>query len=391
MKKLIVDFGTEEITAIKVEIKGKVYKVLSSNSLEINRYINDSGTVDIRRVVDDIKDKLGKEATNLDINIVLPDYMTRVQYKETEKLEGLKPDDIREPYGSKLTDKQIIYIGENGTDDITQLVFYNKQQLSGFIKEMYKQKINVTSAISNYSAYQNSMPLLMADGEDSGSAGIKTRIMVMIGSHNISCVVMFGNLPVYIKETGISLYDLYQNIKEQANGLKYSEFMYRYNRTEPRADFDIKNPSAIRISGANETENEWAIDEDYFNSDMYETDKEESESDAFGDRAANVITGEVSTLMGMVCKDVKEVVDYISDQYGSRTVEITTNSETARKFLVKNLSDFYDVYSEAELPEYINVEGNEINLKSLNRRSLNLCGCLGSLICDLKKGEDFYG
>ena len=392
MKKLVIDFGTEEITVIKVEIKGKVYNVLSSDSLEINRYINDSGTVDVRKVVDEIKDRLGKEATSLDINIVLPDYMTRVQYKETEKLEGLKPDDIKEPYGSKLTDKQIIHIGENGTDDITQLVFYSKQVLSGFIKEMYKQKMNVTSAISNYSAYQNTMPLLQRDGEDSGSAGAKTRIMVMVGSHNIGCVVMFGNLPVYMKETGVSLYDLYQNIKEQANGLKFSEFMYRYIRTQPRSDFDIQNPSKIHITQDNSEYEDVELTRDLFDSNLYESDDTSAvEAGEHGDRVVNIITSEVSTLMGMVCKDVKEVVDYISDQYGGTVVEICTNSETARRFFIKDLSDVYDVFSENELAEYINVEGIEINLRKLNRKSLGLCGCIGSLICDIKKGEDFYG
>lgn len=397
MKKLILDFGIEKVSILKVDIKGKGIKVLDCFSLDSSKYYNDSGAIDIKALSNDIKEKVGKDATSLDMDIVLPDYMTKTEYRETERVEGLKPDEIKEPYNSKLNDKLIAFLGDNGKDSTTQIVFYNKQVLKSFLKEMYKAGLNVVNAISSYTAYQNTIPVFQSISAEYGGYTSNTSLMVMIGTHNVNCVVFNNNLPVYMKECDISLYELFQTLKAQDGYTRFASLMEEYKEASPASILAYKKANVAYVSAESNTVEAKAEREmeemmaDAFDSSMYSDEPVNKPEETASQRRQNhFISSEVSLIMNKVCQNIREVADYVSDQYGAATLEVCCNSTVGIRYIEDQLSSIYKINSKQDMPSEINVGDIEIDLSNTNGLKVEFIGCLGEIISGIKKGADFY-
>ena len=391
MKKVVIDFGIESINIIKIEQRGKEINVISFDTINASKYLNDSGTYDVKQVATDIRAALGKDA-GLDIDIILPDYMSKSQYINSEKLDKVKNADVKDQFNGKMNDKQVSFVGDNGTDSISQIIIFNKQILKSFIKEMYKAKLNVVSAISRYSAYQYTMPLF----QDSGDTNFKNHLFIQVGTHNVSCIVMMGNLPVYMKESGFNMYELYQNMKEQNPNMRYCEFIQAFCNSKPYNGFDVRNPVAY-VSEASTTEeaeydrrmsemfNDDTIYEDYDNGKNSESDEIKLDKSI-----SNRVSQEIQTFFEIVCQDAKEVIDYINDQYRTQDIEVCTNSKVACQFINNQLSSIYKINDKNDFSDSISIGDTTIKMSNINNADANIIACLGNVIAGIKKGADFY-
>lgn len=399
MKKLIVDFGVENISLVKVDIQGKNTKVISEESFESSKYLNDSGAFDIKRVASAITSKMGKEATALDMEIVLPSYMTKSNYCETAEFNEKKSAKPEEQNKGKLTDKQVVFIGDSGAGSTTQTIYYSKKALKSFVRELYRAKFNVVSAIGQDSANYHSLVAIQEE-ESSNTPMSKTRVFVSVGITSISCTVIVGNMPVYIKETGYSLYDLYSNLKEQHESLSFAEFMAIYKKASPYNVYKAEEGEVAYISKegtsaeATKQRETNQIIASSFDESMYEDESDaktdEPKSLSSDNKIEAAVAREIQTIFDMVCPEIKEVVDYTNNQYGAQTIEVCTNSLTARDYISFQISSIYNINGKVTINEQMTIGDNTIDLTALNKPDLRLMACIGAIVCSMKKGADYY-
>lgn len=406
MQKIIISFSLENIDVIKADINKTKCEIVYRKEIENSKLFTGNGTIDAKKAVTEIKNVLGKDI-DLDVSIVLPDYMTQVGIYELEDLTKAKLKEAK-AIGAKLNNKQVSYIGKNENYNMTQVIFYNKKSMSAFIREMHKQKINVVDVKSNYCVLENSLPLI-TDVMTSINAGeTKTYLMVILGTNAINTMIMKNNMPVSIKNHSYSLYDLYSNIKESHNDLTFSDFIRAIKRANPYAAND--SDTIVYLGDSEEAEGKRREAEaseftkDAFSDDFYgeiETpmevedldktleDAEQPVKEIINDKYDALIARELKTIFEVVCQEIRDLTDLVNEKYGGDSIEIVTNSKTAHRFIEYQLSDIFTVNENVNINKSVQIgdfaiesENENLDLSSLESLSL--------VICDIKKGAEFY-
>lgn len=401
MKKIIINFGIENISVLRVEYKGKTCSVLNSHLIPANKLYNSNGTFDMKKVISKIKELLDKDELGLDVDIVLPSYMTRYEYFESDK-KNREPES-KESYIGKLTDRIKLNVGSNSHYKIDQVIYYSKKSVKAIQKELYNHNINVVSIVPSISAFQYSMPFYISDSEYSGVS--TNHLMVDIGLNQISCIIYEGNLPIYVKESGYSLYELYSNIKDRFTSLTFNQFMSVYNSMSKYDDIVINDNvlnvdrSEVAIRAAIQRDQE-KLQGAMFDDDLYDmknestdvsgADAENSESVNLDSGTKQYIKNEINNLFDILCREIREVIDFAKNQYGAQSIDICCNDEKAHSYIAGQLSEIFSIRDYISLDEQYNFSNLTIDLSRAQQKTMEIIGCLGDITCSMKKGAEFY-
>ena len=402
MKKLVINIGLENVIITKVDVKGKAIKVIESVSIHSSKFYNNTGNIMIKKIIDAAGNKFPKDIHTLDVDIVLPNYLSSYGFWRGSK------DDIEkfhETYAGKLNDRIEFISGEYDGEKIHQVIYYNKNVINNMIKELYKEKINLNSIVTSISAYQRTLPFYFDSDEMDGS--INTVLFVDVGLDTTKFIIFEGDNPIYYSESTYNLYDIFKRAKKNYDELTFGQFLNIFSNTNPYSDYSqekqIINISEqyedIQKANAQELEQMFrdAFDESNYENMGNNADDSSEESDTNADSSnlsnldkaiRNEIYAEISTLLdNVMCTDIHDVGDYIAGEYGIQKIKVVSNSKTAMKFIRSQLSNVYDIFDKPELDRQYEISDIRIDLSDLYKKDVALVGGLGGLICNMAKSK----
>lgn len=381
MQKIIINFGLGNVDIIKVDMTKNKCEVIDHKGIDCEKVYTANGTIDIKRAVSEIKTALGKDI-ELDVSIILPDYMTRVKLFELEDLTKQKLKDLKESFGNKLVNKQVSYIGKNSDYNMTQVILYNKKHMSSFIKEMHKQRINVVEVVSNFCALENSLPLVTNVMESIDNGGSKNYLMIIVGTNSICTMVMKNNMPLYIKNHSYNLYNLYLNLRDLNNDLEFSDFIGAIKRVGPYEEAD--NIQVVNLQKEESKDDEGlGASEDL---DLYNNILDDG---YINDKYDDIIAKELRTFVEMLCQEIRDLTDLVNEKFGENSIEIVTNSKILQAFINYQLSDIFNVNENTNLSKILKIGDFQIESETIDL-DLDSIESLGLVICNMKKEAEFY-
>ena len=418
MKKMIIDIGLDKTTVAKVNYSNKNYRILEVGEIENGVSLNNNGTINIKKITSVIKEKYKKEIKSYDVELILPSTMSAYLYKESGKKD--KFQDTYDTQTGKLIDKIEIGIGDNGSYKMNEAIYYNKNAINTIVKEFYSQKINVTSIITNISAYQRTMPFF-SDTEDA-EYDQGAHLYIDVGLSDINCIIFEGNIPIYMKKSGYDLMSIYTAVKSRYEKLTLDQFLSVYTTMMPNTHVESSSPvidDVIRISQTSEAKEAARKQEQEvlmataFDDEMYQDETEDNQTDqtqsaettnhtesgvianldnyTLDYEVKNEIKKEIHILMTEVINpEIRDVVNYARESYHIQNLLITSNSMTALNYINYSLSEVYNVFRNRELKDVYHVGNLKIDLSNLSNKPMTLLGCLGSIVCETSKGGKIY-
>ena len=207
MKKLLINIGQEAIVGVVYETAGKNKTLRRVMEIPCTDYYNNSGRLDFSRIVNAIKKILPKEEKKLDIDLILPTYVTDVAYADA--IDDQYDKEEKKPVRSRT--EKTVFVGESQTKKINQNISFNNKELTSIVTAFHREKLNVVRAICNTSCYHNFISLFN-HSDMYGSMDFKTHICMVWGLSRVSYIVMLGNLPVELRESDYNIVEIYKDL-----------------------------------------------------------------------------------------------------------------------------------------------------------------------------------
>ena len=316
MRKLIVNIGQEAIVGVVYETTGKTKTLRRVLELPCFDYYNNHGRLDINRIVIGVKKLLPREARGLDVDLILPTYVTDSQY--VNAVEDIDMGERRE--NAKKRDSKTVFIGESQTRKINQIIEYSSKEITNIVSAFHREKLNVVRAISTESCYHNYMALFN-HSDAFGGMDFKTHIGIVWGASKVSYIIMLGNLPVEARISDHSLTQVYEDIVSVGCELPFYQVLKVMNNftlsTDPDTGILLENKSNVITEGSRVIElNETVIG---------------IIKDAFFDYLTNVI------------QEVRSIYDYTRDRYSTSNAHICTNSKLLDECLCKTYNETFPI------------------------------------------------
>ena len=361
MKKLIINIGQEAVVGATFNTNGKTKILERVFEFSVLNYYNNRGMLDFSKIANAIKKLMPKETRSLDVELILPTYVTSVAYKDTVDTQVEQPDnkDVR------IVTKDV-YIGESQTKKITQRITYNSKLMAQIINAFYKEKINVVKAISNVSCYHNFMSVFnniaaFGDGET------KTHVCLVWGANKLQYVFMVGNLPVEIRTSDLKITDMYNDISAIGGDLPFHQILKIMDTISlsPRAEVGL-----LRESSDNQ---------------IFDGEKTVRIPEAVID----LVKDRFHTFLTDVIHELRTMYDYAGHKYNSGNVYVCTNSRLLDECLCTTVSDTFPI-EYLVTDGYIEVYNEKFIIKSMTEFTDKYAPLLGCIIENMKKGGDFY-
>lgn len=375
MKKLIINIGQEAVVGATYEVTGKDKILNRVFEIPCLNYYNNVGAFDFPRMISTIKRVMPKELRGLDIELILPTYVTDVEYVDAvENHDEQKKADKKDRYVVKKT----VYIGENQTKKINQCITYNGKMVDGIVSAFHKEKLNVVRAVSNVSCYHNFMAVFNQNDIFSG-AEHKTHICVVWGASKIYYVIMVGNLPVEIRSSDLKFTDLHRDITSMGGDLP----LYQILKVMDSFSLDPRPDVGLLL----ETKNSQTFDNgaDGVMNRFYDGENTIMLSDA----AVDIIKERFVSFITDMIREIRTMYDYVGTKYNSGNVCVCTNSKMIDECICKTLSDQFPI-------EYLIADGqvtvydNRFTVRGFSEFVDKYNPILGYVIESIRKGGDFY-
>lgn len=399
MDKLIIDLGLENITVAKIQVKGKTVKVLEADQIPSEKCLTSNGNINIKEVINKLKEIHGDVANKLDTEIILPNHMSEYNFREVSKSE--KTIAKSKPSGKFDTVVDTV-VSDKGSNKILGSISYTKSDIEAMTKELYRNNINVTCIIPSISAYYRAAGF-MRYSDDSPENGYK--LFVDIGVNNIKFIILANGLPVFCKDSDTNLSVTYQTVRERNQGLTMNQFIAIFRSSSPGSyrEFDdvlsvSQSYSAIKDAQEREYNKVMA---DAFDNSIYEqeqnTDTNTNEAETQNNNVNGILADidysvknetykEIENTMSQVSQQIREIIDYIHDTYSEQSVEIHSNSSVAMQYIQNKLSDVYYMQTNLELSNIYEIKNIRFDLERLHRKYYSLLGCLGEIVYRNHKG-----
>lgn len=362
MKKLIINLGQEAIVGVLYEIAGKsksLRRVLEIPSFDC---YNNYGRFDMTKVAANVKRLLPRDARSLDTEIILPGYATSTHY--INAVDGSYEKDSKRD--KKRPDEKVVFIGENQTKRINQVIEYSNKDISAIVSAFHREKINVVRAISATTAYHNFMSLFNYS-ETYGGFESKAHIGIEWGIAGTNYIIMLGNLPVESRLSDHSLYQLYDDVVKMGCELPLQHVLKVLNNFELSSDPDTGIMLETRTNMITDGHRTLEVSENVIG----------LIKDAFFDYLTNMI------------QEIRNLYDYTRERYSVPSVYICTNSKLLDECLCKTYNDAFPIEYIATTGK-IEIYNERFVLKSIEEINDKYVPVIGCAIEGIKKGIDFY-
>lgn len=362
MKKLILNIGQEAVVGAVYETVGKSKNIRRVIELSCLEYYNNAGRLDIGRIAVAISKLLPRDCRHLDIDLILPTYVTENVYVDAIN-EKAEKDQEKE---NKIKTEKVVFVGESQTKKINQVITYNNKELASIVSAFHRQKLNVVRALSNMTCYHNYVSLFN-HSEMYGNMEFKTHVCIVWGVSKIQYFVMLGNLPVEVRTANYSLTEFYGDLVAMGCDLPLSYVLKALNNlrisTNPDDGLIIEHDSSTITDGPRTIE----LDETVM---------------------LSIKNAFYSFVTGMAA-DVRSVYDYVREKYSSANVHVCTNSKLLDECLCKTFGDTFPVEYLNETSQ-VEVYNTRFHLKSIPEITDKYAPIIGCAIEGIKKGGDFY-
>lgn len=368
MKKLILNIGQEAVVGVIYEAAGKTKSLRRVFEIPCIDYYNNMGRLDIMRIVSSVKKAMPRDVRSLDIDLILPTYVTDVEYVDAIEDQYDDHDEKNEKNKKKGLQNRVektVFIGESQTRRVNQKIVFNIKELNAIVTAFHKENLNVVRALSNASCYHNFMAAFNAT--DAYGADFKAHICMVWGISKISYIIMLGNLPVEMYSSNYKLTDSYQDLAAMGCNLPLSQVIKVMNSfyltPDPDAGLILEHSSNMITDGSRTIEladAEIALIENVFYS---------------------FVTGLVD--------EVRNVADYVRNKYTTGNINICTNSKLLDECLCKSISESYPI-EYLNVKEKIEIYNDRFTLKSIPDLNDKYVPILGCVVDGIKKGSDFY-
>lgn len=375
MKKLIINIGQEAVVGATYEVNGKDKIINRVFEFPCLSYYNNVGAFEFPRMIATIKRVMPKDVRGLDIDLILPTYVTDVEYVDAvDSQEDSSKGSKKDRYAIKKT----IYIGENQTKKINQNISFNGKMIDGIVTAFHKEKLNVVRALSNVSCYHNFMSVFN-QGDIFSGAEHKTHICVVWGSSKIYYVIMIGNLPVEIRISDLKFTDMHRDIASMGGDLPLYQILNVMDSftLDPRPEvgllLELKNGQTFD-NGADGIMNRF-----------YDGEKTIMLSEA----AVDLIKERFVSFIADMIREIRTMYDYVGNKYNSGNVCVCTNSKMIDECICKTLSDQFPIeylISDGHITVYDHV----FTIRGISEFVDKYNPILGCVIETIKKGGDFY-
>lgn len=393
MKRVTISFKFDKTVALATESKGKITKVVKEVKIDNSKYYKDEGTLNYTELINQVKHELGKEYKDCNVYVVMPDYLTSINYVDSLDYTGKKEKELPDNANKTLKNKRLSYIGESNRRSISQIIYFNQKNIKDFTKELYKAKLNAVELLSHYTALHNSIVAL--NNTAISHEETKTRIVVDLGLWKTGLILFNNNLPIYIKNSDYNLMSCYKRLKTVYENMELGEFIQALNEISLEDEIEQEK---IYINESDEDKREREIKEYNqfgFSDDIYDEDQADTKNTDSDSEDSLVETGfvrevklEVLDMLKMLGTEIKETYDLATEKYSGYNIEIIGSSHLVRKFITKNLSSFN--INNHKLVVSINTDRSELDLSYEKELNIDSLLCIGSVIESLKKGADYY-
>ena len=362
MKKLLINIGQEAVVGVIYETAGKSKSLRRVMEIPCTDYYNNSGRLDIVRIVSAIKKILPREAKNLDIDLILPTYVTDVEY--VDAIDDQYDKEEKKTVHSRA--EKMVFVGESQTKKINQNIAFNSKELTTIISAFHREKLSVVRAISNISCYHNFMSLFNHT-EMYGSMDFKTHICMVWGLSKVSYIFMLGNLPVELRVSDYSLTEVYKDLVASGCELPLYQVLKIMNNcyisTDPEAGLILEHSSNIITEGSRTIE--------------------------LSDTVIALVENAFYSYITNMVSEVRQIYDHVRNKYSTSNVYICANSRLLDECLCKALSDSFPIeYLNAK--EKLEIYNDKFTLKSIPEITEKYVPIIGCAIEGIKKGSDFY-
>lgn len=392
MKQLIVSVGLEKICMMTVENKGKVIKVYETKSVDSGKVLREDGMysyTDLAKVLNDI---YGKSIRAMEVWLVLPDLATNTDYVDTQKVQGMKVSELPDMVNSKFKDKHVCFVGENATYDISQIVYFSKKNIKTLVSELYSKKIPITKAISNFTAVHNAGFFLGETRSGSyTSLSSSAKVMMVVGIHRISYIVLANDLPVHIRESDYNLMKTHSILREVYGNITFGDMLkvMRKNLSIKSDEHLSEEDIVVEIPLVDLSQ----LEEEDGNKEGYERDEaeiQELKQIAQEKRELELaVLRETKEMAQSLSREMSSVNDMVSSKYGTDNIEFIVIEETAQEYLKQEFGAF-KISELGDLPDTIDLGSATLDMRILKEKPRDMIVCIGAILESLKKGADFY-
>ena len=374
MKKLIINIGQEAVVGATYEVSGKDKIINRVFEFSCLNYYNNIGALEFPRIIATIKRLLPKDVRSLDIDLILPTYVTDVEY--VDAIDA--PDDVsKNAKQDRYLVKKTVYIGENQIKKINQNISYNGKMIDGIVSAFHKEKLNVVRALSNISCYHNFMSVFNQEDIFSGNEH-KTHICVVWGTSKIYYVIMMGNLPVEVRISDLKFTDMHRDIASMGGDLPLYQILKVMDSfaLDPRPEVGL----LLELNKTQSFENEEGNVNRFYDGDKNFT---------LTDTAVDLIKERFVAFIADMIREIRTMYDYVGSKYNSGNVCVCTNSKMIDECICKTLSDQFPI---EYLPTAgtVNVYDNKFVVRGMAEFVDKYNPILGCVIETIKKGGDFY-
>jgi hypothetical protein len=361
VKKLIINIGQEAVVGATFDTNGKSKILERVFEFSVSNYYNNRGILDFSKIANSVKKLMPKEIRNLDVELILPTYVTNVSYQNTADLQSEQAEnsDVR------IVTKDV-YIGESQTRKITQRITYNSKLMAQIINSFYREKINVVKALSNVSCYHNFMAVFNKTAEFSDGE-TKTHICLVWGANKLYYVFMVGNLPVEIRTSDLKITDMYNDIAAVGGDLPFHQILKIIDTISlsQRAEVGL----LLESSGNTIFDGEKSI--------------------TVPESVVDLVKDRFHTFLTDLIHELRTMYDYAGHKYSSGNVHVCTNSRLIDECLCKTVSETFPI-EYLVTDGYVEVYNEKFIIKSITEFTDKYAPLLGCIIENMKKGGDFY-
>lgn len=361
MKKLIINIGQDAVVGATYEQSGKNQNISRAFEFSCLNCYNNHGMLDFVKIVAGIKKSMPKEMRSLDVDLILPTFVTDVQY-----IDAIGSSEQAEEKPAHNMTVKTVYIGENHTKKINEKITYNNKVLKGIIDLFYKENINVVRAVSNVSCYHNFMAVFNNDDIFSGNE-TKTHICMVWGVSKIYYIIMVGNLPIEVRVSDVKLTDLYRDIASMGGDLPLYQILNVID------NFTLSTDPSVGILLEHTTNQ-------FFDGERTIT---------LPDSVIGIIKSRFFTFITDLMREVRTIYDYAGHRYSIGNVWVCTNSKLLDECICKTLSDTFPI-EYCPSSGLVEVYGNKFNIRSISEFADRYNPIIGLVIDGIKKGGDFY-
>lgn len=361
MKKLIINIGQEVVVGATFETRGKNKTLDRVFEFPCLGYYNNSGMLDFQSIASMVKKLLPRDARQLDIDLILPTYVTDVEYLDSAEVNSNQ----EQKKNAKFTVKDV-YIGENQTKKITERITFNTKLLTQIITAFHKEKLNVARALSNVSCYHNFIAAFNQESTFS-NAELKTHICMVWGLNKIYYIFMVGNLPVEIRASDLKFTDVYRDVSVSGGDIPLHQILKVID------SFTLSSRPEVGLLLEHST-NQFSDGEKTF---------------SLNDAEIDTIKVRFHAFLTDLLNEIRTLYDYVGHQYNTGNVYVCTNSRLVDECLCKTVSDTFPI-------EYYNCDGaidvynDKFYFRSIAELTDRYAPILGVIIESIKKGGDFY-